>query len=124
MKNAEAQGKFHYNPSLVNEQDMNNSFGGLEKEEKIDLMFSSQTSVPPHSTGFSSSTSLPPPLVPATSTPAPAPVQRVPPPQNHVDLTSDEFLDPELDLELEGMNLDGDAGVNMNRLDCFQFYCY
>jgi hypothetical protein len=75
---------------------------GLEKEDKT------------NSFGPLNPTSLPPPLVPSAS-----PIQKGPPPfatdpppqnQNHVE-PIDEFLDPELDLELDGMNLDGDAGV-------------
>jgi len=111
MKTAEAQGKFHYTPGL--ETQTNNSYEGLEKEEKILLSSHISSSIP--AATFPSS-SLPPPLVPTAS--APAPVQRVPPQQqqNHIESAADEFLDPELDLELDGINLDGDPGVSLLQL--------
>lgn len=99
---AESSGMFQYKPdaaSFTTDEPKFNSTVGLEKEEKPNY-FS-----PPLNNHTSS---LPPPLVPSAT------IQKGPPPPENDE--PDEFLDPELDLELDGMNLDGDAGVSISTI--------
>jgi coatomer subunit beta' len=106
MKAAETQGKFQYVPASSDMKIIN-----LDEKEK--------PSLPPqrNETIFQSvpkSTPMLPPMVP---TPAVAPVIFTPTPVSNApapqppksSMLPDEFLDPELDLELEGINLDGDG---------------
>lgn len=112
MKAAEAQGKFRYVPKeTVNSDDI------LVAEKEKPLVPPPKVEPPLQSLPKS----MPPPIIPSaaplipTPTAAPPirpPVVSAPPPvQKPASMLSDEFLDPELDLELEGMNLDGDDEV-------------
>lgn len=109
MKNAESQGKFQYNPDLLNDHNGSSSIRGIEKEEKLLFKPSEAPASKPAFVQPPPSSVLPTPLVPTAAS-----VQTVTAPpaqqQNHFE-SADEFLDPELDLELDGMNLDGDDVV-------------
>lgn len=107
MKAAEAQGKFQYVPNSVDTK----GFDAEEKEKPIVAPHRNESmfqSVPP-----------PKPMAPLVPTPASVPLTatpasaKAPPSQPQKSLLSDEFLDPELDLELEGINLDGDGEVTL-----------
>lgn len=115
MKAAEAQGKFRYVPKeTVNSDDI------LVEEKEKPLVPPSRAEPPLQSLPKA----MPPPIIPTPSaaplipTPSaatpirpPVVVSAPPPIQKPASMLSDEFLDPELDLELEGMNLDGDDEV-------------
>jgi hypothetical protein len=130
---AEQNGTFQYKPGALSYSSTDESKSGttttigLEKEDKLNYINHSS------SVQKSVSSSLPPPLVPSSASPSNIPKSSigVPPPSltqhpplppssvsnhnNHNnDDANDEFLDPELDLELDGMNLDADTGVRIN----------
>lgn len=115
MDFTESNGMFKYKPGALSIGD-DSKLGsiGLEKEEKSNyfkpsMINNTGPSTPP------TATSLPPPLVPSVSVqkgPPPPTIQQIAPQPNHTDSSVDEFLDPELDLDLDGINLDGDAGVS------------
>jgi len=103
MKAAETQGKFHYIAESLN-------IKGVDAEEK------EKPSMPPQR----NETILPftqkaTPMVPSPAAAPviliPTPVSFAPPPPQPMkpSILPDEFMDPELDLELEGINLDGDG---------------
>jgi len=105
MKAAEAQGKFHY---IAESSDIKG--GNADEKEK--------PSMPPQrSEPIFQSSPKPTPMAPMIPSPAVAPVLLIPTPVSSApapqppksSMLPDEFLDPELDLELEGINLDGDG---------------
>jgi cell division protein FtsN len=122
MKAAEAQGKFRYVPRDEQEDDT------IQAPEKEKPIYSSPVSAPMQqrppfeSNPFTKLTKpvSPPPLVPSPATQfiapkVPAPVAAPVPNANISSLLSDDFMDPELDLELEGIQLDMDvADINLD----------
>jgi len=93
MKAAESTGKFRYVPSGTDEPQ------AQQAEEKPKPAYVAQVPLTPK----------PAPVVPVA---VPVAVPVVPPPQPAI---SDEFLDPELDLDVEGVNLDDDDGdINLD----------
>lgn len=94
MRVAEAQGKFSYSPeSILKDIDYE------EKEKPVTQRIEVTKTVPV--VPSPSAVPLIPAVVSTTSASQPS-----------KSLLPDEFLDPELDLELEGINLDGDGEVN------------
>lgn len=107
MRAAEAQGKFRFVPK----EEVNANDTLVEEKEKPNVP-------PPRSEPILQSVpkAMPPPMIPTpTLVPTPVVSHVVPPKPTSAPKPSsmlpDEFLDPELDLELEGMNLDGDDEV-------------
>jgi len=111
-KTAESQGKFQYDKGdSINMIHMN----GEEVKEKEKPMFAAPPTMQPKSMPdpYHIPKAAPAPAqAPLIPVPAAAPTQAPVLPQG-VNL-NDEFLDPELDLDLEGMNFDGDIGVSIS----------
>lgn len=103
MKAAEANGQFRYVP---NESVSSNDILAEEKEKPVVPPPRIEPQFQPQMKPVPSQPIIPAvPLIPTPVAPAAAPVPKP------TSMMADEFLDPELDLELEGMNLDGDDEV-------------